>query len=109
MVQQQYIAVTTMGPTEIEHHTVNWREEIDLTDDKITAATFDFSNPELKIQWETFTDFDTTLCINANGVAPGKYYAHHTVELAPRDGDGSQPAVVNRKLRRTVLVRIVER
>ncbi|AQT81955.1 hypothetical protein B1R94_25910 [Mycolicibacterium litorale] len=103
---QQYIAVTTMGPTEIEHHTVNWADETDLTDDKIVDTEFDFTSAQLKIQWHTFTDTDTTLCINANGVAPGKYYAGHTVYLAARDGS---PEVINRKLRRTVLVHVVQR
>ncbi|MCX2931418.1 hypothetical protein ORI20_14125 [Mycobacterium sp. CVI_P3] len=95
---QQFIATTRIGPTEIEHHTVNWAEECDLTDDKIVAAEFDFDNPQLKIQWENYTDTDTTLCINANGVAPGKYFAGHTVYLES-----------GRKLRRTILVRVVQR
>ncbi len=106
MARQQFIHVTTMGPTEIEHHTVNWSDECDLTEDKIVKTEFDFDNDILQIQWDTFTDFDTTLCINGNGIAPGTYYAGHTVYLSSRDGD---PTIINRKLRRTVRVRIVQR
>lgn len=103
---QQYIRATTIGPTEIEHHTINWEDEVDLTDDKIVKAEFETSDPNLLIQWRSWTDTDTTLCLNGNNVAPGRYYAHHTVHLASRDGS---PDVINRRLRRTVLVRVVER
>lgn len=98
MVQQQFIHITTMGPTEIEHHTVNWAVEAALTDDKIINAAFDFDNEQLKIEWQNFTDFDTTLCVNANGVSPGNYYAGHTVFFES-----------GRKLRRTVKIRVVQR
>lgn len=103
---QQFIATTTMGPTEIEHHSVGWDKEVDLTDDKIVKAEFETSDPQLEIHWRNWTDTDTTLCLNGNGIAPGRYYAHHTVYLASRSGSQTS---VNRKLRRTVLVRVVER
>lgn len=106
MARQQFIKVTTLGTTEVDHHTVNWAKETNLTEDEIVRAEFDFDNDVMQIQWETNTDTGTTLCINANGIAAGKYYAGHTVYLASRGGD---PAVINRKLRRTVQVRVVQR
>lgn len=98
MARQQYMKVTTMGPTEIQDHTVNWSDITIPLEDRIVNAEFDFDNEVMQIQWENFTDFDTTLCINSNGIAPGNYYAGHTVYLES-----------GRKLRRTVRVRVVQR
>lgn len=105
-VRQLWIKTTKIGRTEIEHHTVNWAKETALTDDRIVKAEFDVLDDggnsitdQLLIEWRNFTDFDTTLCLNANGITPGnKYFAAHTVYLES-----------GRKLRRTVRVIVVQR